>query len=97
MGALEPLWCEFQYRSAAVDLKDKFFALNYDERRWQAAENPEQSLLPFKPSDKLKSVTLEDMFRKQKLKQSAPVVVKEEQAEEDIVVGLQDLAEAMGE
>jgi hypothetical protein len=52
--------------------------------------------MPFKPSDKLKSVTLEDMFRKQKLKQSAPVVVKEEQAE-DIVVGLQDLAEAMGE
>ena len=42
-------------------------------------------------------MTLEDMFRKQKLKQSAPVVVKEEQAEEDIVVGLQDLAEAMGE
>jgi len=53
--------------------------------------------MPFKPNDKLKSVvTLEDMFRKQKLKQNASVVVKEEQAE-DIVVGLQDLAEAMGE
>jgi len=43
--------------------------------------------MPFKPADKAKSVTLEDMFRKQKLKQNAPVV-----KDEPLDIGLQELA-----